>query len=154
MLLLFPLFPCNCNALYMTYDAFELDFEVMFSCQHLLFLLGRAKVIRFHMICGFLWTCAQRLTGTQTDLLQPVSRILIPDKKVKCILLLWYTNFLCNPPNKYNHSLNFNMWLHLTSVWLPINSLQLQFLRGKGMHDRHGLNQWNSIVHETFYCTK
>ncbi len=148
----FPPFPCYCSVLYVTYNAFGLDFEVMFSCQHLSFLLGRAKVICFHMICAFLWTCAQRLWGTQTD---PACWLNIRlDQKAKCILLLWYTNFRYNQCNKYNNVLNFNMWLNLTSVWLPINSLQLQFLRGKGMHDRLGLNQWNSIVHETFYCTK
>lgn len=85
---------------------------------------------------------------------QPVSWMLIPDQKVKCILQIWYTNFLNHQPNKCNNALNFNMWLHLTSVSLPINSFQPRFFRGKRNAWQAGLklvklnSAWNILLHQ------
>lgn len=135
------------------YSSCWLGFDVMFSRQHAPFLLGKGDTFP-HDLGFFLWTCSQSPTGTQTDPLQPISGILIPDQKVKCILQICFTNFLNYQPSKFNNALNFHMWLHLTFVSLPINGSQLRFFRGKGMLERRSLNQRNSIVQEIFYCTK
>lgn len=58
-------FPYNGDALHVTYNACGLAFHVLFSCQHSLFLLGRAKVIYFHMMCVFFFFSELVLRGSQ-----------------------------------------------------------------------------------------
>lgn len=129
-------------------------FDVVFSCQHSRFLLGRAEVIHFHMIWGFIWTFALRVACTQTDSVPSDSWMLIPDQKAKCILQIWYTDFLNLQPSKCNNALNFNMWLHLTSVSLPINSFQLWFFGGERNAWQARLklvklnSAWNILLHQ------
>lgn len=147
-------FSCNCNVLYVTYNASELSLWCHVFMSTLTLPVGQGRGGTFHVICGFIWTFALSLAGTQTDPVPSDSWMLIPDQKVKCILQIWYTDFLNLQPSKCNNALNFNMWLHLTSVSLPINSFQLWFFGGERNAWQARLklvklnSAWNILLHQ------
>lgn len=89
-----------------------------------------------------LWVKKRKNKNIYTDSLQhgsstPTAHTHSLSLTTECVLKTWYSNFRSHQPNKFDNVLTLNMWLHLTSVSLPINSLQFRFFRGKR-------NAWHS----------